>query len=150
RDPVRVPALAPVERERLLPGGRPLGDGLPGEADPDLHALDDVVALEHADAVPEAADAGRVELAVAHRRGPPDPPGPGAGVEQPQREPLEAGPAREARRLVRVDVPEAAEDRHDLRARVELDPARVVAHQQVGALAVLLLPTGVEAVPCVV
>src|SRR5689334_18300440 len=99
RDPVGVPALAFVEREGLLPDRGALRDPLPGEADAVGHALVHVVALEDADPLAEAADDRLVELALPDRRGPPDPPQARAGVEQPEREALETGPARKARRL---------------------------------------------------
>src|SRR4029450_7001119 len=165
RDPVGVPGLAVVEGERLVPGGRVGGDVLPCEAHFQRHAVDDIVALEQADAVAEPADDGRgelavtdrrgppeppdaaakpaddgrVELAVTDRRGPPDPPEAGLGLEQPQRESFESGPPRELECVVRVDVPEAAEDRARLAVRLELDPF-AVGFEEVDPLAVWPLP----------
>src|SRR5690348_15722038 len=99
--PVRVPGLAAVERERLLPPERVPRFDDPRVADANRDALEHVVALEDADAVLEAPHDRLVEQAVADRRRPPDSPEPGARLEEPQRKALEAGPPREVRRAVR-------------------------------------------------
>ena len=118
-----------------------------------MDAVEDVVALEAADAVVlEAADDRLVEEAGADRRRPPDPPLAGLRLEQPQREALEPGPAGEVGRVVGVDVPEAADDRLRLHPRVELDPLVVALDERVDALAVGDLPgpeEEVEVVPAV-
>src|SRR5512132_1930604 len=148
RDPVGVPGRALVERERLLPGGRVVGDVLPREADLHGNLVDDVVALEEADAVLEAADHRWVEPAVTDCRGPPDPPKAGLGLEQPQRESFEPRSTREVGCVVRVDVAEAAEDRARLAVRLELDPF-AVGLEEVDPLAVCLLPASEEEVEVV-
>src|SRR5262249_9426496 len=131
--PVGLPRLTAIERERLLPARRNRCDVLPGKANPDGHAVDLVDLFEYAYAVHELSHDGRLQLAVADRRSPPDPPHAGLRIEQPVRRALEAGPAGKVRRIERVDVPEPAQDRTDFAEGTEFDPLVVALHQRLHA-----------------
>src|SRR6266516_4131510 len=84
----------------------------------------------------ETACSQRSEPAVADRRGPPDPPETGRGLEEAQREAFEAGPAGKVGCAVGVDVPGAADDRARVGLRVELDPLGVAFDKRIDALPV--------------
>ena len=73
-DPVRLPRLAVVVRERLLPPRCRRRHSRPGEAHADRTPLERVVALEDADVARERADHRRIEQAGAAAVGPVDRP----------------------------------------------------------------------------
>src|SRR5206468_3147025 len=86
-DPVRLPGLASVRGEGLLPTTGGPGDRGPDEPDVDAAALEHLLVVELAVAVPEGADHGDVEDAGRAGR-PVDAPLPRPGVEQAQGEGL--------------------------------------------------------------
>jgi hypothetical protein len=97
----------------------------------------------------EAADHRRVEVALADRRGPPDSPEAGLGLDQSEREPLEVRSARKVGCLERVDVSEAAEDRTRLALGLELHPIGVALDEWLDSLSVCLPPAAEEEVEIV-
>ena len=135
-DPVRLPGLAAVLGERLLPARGRRRDSGPDEAHADRPALERVVSLEHAGVAVEAAEHRRVELARAARVRPVDRPPLLLRVEEAE------GHAGEAAGVVRPElvlVPEAVEDRSRDDRRLELVPL-VRAREPLAEPAVLHLP----------
>src|SRR6187401_296820 len=118
-DPVGLPSLAAVVRERLLPARARRGHPRPGEADADRLAPEDVVALEDAGVARERSDHGRVEQPRPAAVGPVDRPLARDRVEEAKRHPDEAAVVVGA---VGVLVAEAAEDRPGLALGLELVP----------------------------
>src|ERR1700719_784217 len=59
-DPIRLPGLTPIGRERLVPMAGRGGDLGPYESNPDWFPIEGVVGVEGSDAVVEAASYGRI------------------------------------------------------------------------------------------
>src|SRR5688572_25902809 len=60
-DPVGLPALAAVDRERLFPLRRVRGDLRPGEATKDMPAFVDLLRIKFPDPIFEFADHGHIQ-----------------------------------------------------------------------------------------
>src|SRR6266516_2123497 len=151
-DPIRLPALALVIRERLLPACRRRGDLAPVAPDLDRGPAQHVVALEASASVGESALDRRVEVSGPPGRRPPDAPQSSLRVVQAQRHPFVRPPVGERVRLEAVDVAEPIEDRTRLPGRLELHPLRARPVEDVDELAVVDTPPSepeVEVVPAV-
>src|SRR5262249_25183681 len=118
--PVDLPAPPIVRRERLLPPAGLRRGPRPEEAHADRPPLEPMLGVERADAMLEAPDHGRINRRGIAAVEPVDPPGPGLGIEGPERD-ADIGVARQVE-LVLVDIADAMKERPGARRAPEIVP----------------------------